>query len=248
VKGVIVSAFSKDGISWRREGRICVGPVPPHALHRVLAPDVVRLDDGSFRMYFEGRIDQRSESILSAVSIDGLSWEIEQGVRLQDKSREIGYGTPCCVRIAGNEWRIYFHRRQKNRIEIISAMSSDGLRWRVEAGVRIAEVNQGGRGMVYSPFVYRSDDGSWKMLYAQWSGFFKKKGRILAARSKDGLRWIKETEPVLSPGGPLDAEHCSEPCLLRLSDGSWRLFYEGKDKSGHWRILSASAIKPVKIS
>ncbi len=38
-----------------------------------------------------------------------------------------------------------------------------------------------------------------------------------------------------------DREKCSEPCVIRLPDGRYRMFYEACDEHAVWRILSATA-------
>ena len=81
------------------------------------------------------------------------------------------------------------------------------------------------------------------MLYAAW-GQPRAGGRILRATSKDGIEWEKRSPPVLVPGANYDNRHCSEPCLLGLADGSWRLFYEACDANGVWRILGGTATHP----
>ena len=241
VNGVIVSASSRDGMTWERDGKICVGPNPPFATHRTLAPDVVRLPDGRFRMYFEGRSGNHSDVILSALSENGQSWTVEEGVRLHDGENRIDFGTPACVRLPGRKgWRLYHHARDPRRCEIWSAFSTDGLRWEREPGVRISQTRPEESYGAYSPHVIPTARGFWRMVYSGWCRHPEMRGRILAARSEDGLSWQKEADVVLEPGLELDAIHCSEPCLLRLANGRWRLFYEASDRKGRWRILGAT--------
>ena len=241
VNGVIVSASSQDGVTWERDGKICVGPNPPFATHRSLAPDVVRLPDGGFRMYFEGRSGNHSHVILSALSENGQSWTVEEGVRVHDDENKIDFGTPACVRLPDRGgWRLYFHARDTQRCEIWSASSEDGLEWEREPDVRISQTRPEEVHGAYSPHVIQTSRGFWRMVYSGWSRNPEMRGRILAARSDDGLFWEKEAGVVLEPGFELDAVHCSEPCLLRLPNGRWRLLYEASDKKGRWRILGAS--------
>jgi hypothetical protein len=47
---------------------------------------------------------------------------------------------------------------------------------------------------------------------------------------------------VLDFGGEFDREKCSEPCLIQLPDGRYRMFYEASDEHAVWRILSATSV------
>jgi predicted GH43/DUF377 family glycosyl hydrolase len=242
VQGVIVSAKSADGFFWKREESIRVGAVKPYASVRVLSPDIVRLPDDGYRMYFEGRSEIGLECILSAVSDDGVSWSVEDGVRLIAKSGDMGFGTPCCIRLEDKRgWRLYFHARNNERYEIWSALSMDGIHWTMEEGRRIEQNRPEESYAAYSPYVLPLPMGGWRMYYAGWSSGPNSRGRILAAYSEDGLNWKKEPGVVLEPDDGLDARHCSEPCLLKLNDGRWRLIYEGKGSDGSWRILGATS-------
>ena len=85
-QGYILSAVSDDGLEFRKEPGIRVGPDPsvPNRSRRTLAPTVTHLPDGRWRMYFESRGPaDRPTVICSAVSTDLLDWEIEDGIRLE---------------------------------------------------------------------------------------------------------------------------------------------------------------------
>ncbi len=65
----VFSAISTDGINWKKEE----GTRKEFATF----PDVIKLADGRFRMYF-----QNAGVIKSAISTDGLSWTDESGTRI----------------------------------------------------------------------------------------------------------------------------------------------------------------------
>ncbi len=84
-QGYILSAVSVDGIDFEVEPGIRVAPDPASSFMdlRVLAPTVTRLDDGRWRMYFEGRSSADKPKVIgSAISKDMLDWQVEEGVRL----------------------------------------------------------------------------------------------------------------------------------------------------------------------
>ncbi|MBI2595232.1 hypothetical protein HYW46_00665 [Candidatus Daviesbacteria bacterium] len=72
----IYSSTSTNGINWTKEGGI--------RKEMVTFPDVVKLADGTWRMYF-----QNAGIIKSAVSKDGLTWTDEPGVRVTNS--ELGF-------------------------------------------------------------------------------------------------------------------------------------------------------------
>jgi len=240
VIGEIVSAFSQDGFAWEREAGVRIPCFAQYAENRVMAPDIIRMPDGTFRMYFEGRTNGVPEIIVSAFSKDGLLWNIDPGVRLKDESHQIGFGTPCCVQLPHNQgWRMYFHALSKEKYEIWSAVSMNALDWKIEPGVRISQTRDEEKYAAYSPFVIPLLNGQWRMYYGGWASQPALRGCILSAVSSDGIVWEKESSVILEPDNLWDSVHCSEPCLLHLKDGRWRLFYEACDENDSWRILGA---------
>ena len=75
------------------------------------------------------------------------------------------------------------------------------------------------------------------------------RGYVFTATSADGVRWDKNPVPVIAPGSAWDQVKCSEPALLELDDGSFRLFYEACDgtqveppETGVWKNDSFGVI------
>jgi len=122
----------------------------------------------------------------------------------------------------------------------VSATSEDGLHFELESGVRIPQETRYEDYAVYAPEVIRLADGTYRMYYAAWT-HDPMHGRIFTAVSVNGLHWAKDPEPCLDIGGPWDQTHASEPCVIDLDDGRFRLFYEACDANGRWRILSATS-------
>jgi len=254
-RAVIRSAVSEDAVEWKREPGERIQPFGPHAKLRVLCPDVVTRPKRGYRMYFEATSPQRPAVVLSAISSDGLDWTPESGARIEDESES--FGSPRCLPMEFKEgdarsqprgYRLYFHRRPFPErpgldagLQIRSAISEDGLDFEFEPGARLVQENACESYALYAPEVLQLGDGSYRMYYAAWS---EKPwhGRIFSARSWDGLVWQKEKEPCLEFGGLWDAVKVSEPCVIGLRDGRYRMFYEGCDEHGNWRILSATSL------
>jgi len=101
----------------------------------------------------------------------------------------------------------------------------------------------------FAPEVLRIVGGGYRMYYALYSA--PNRASILSAVSDDALKWRKEAEPVISPGGVWDAAKCSEMCAIRLAcrEGQaprYRMFYEACDgtaagERGVWRIAGATS-------
>ncbi|MEO6206584.1 MAG: hypothetical protein ABIP77_01360 [Candidatus Limnocylindrales bacterium] len=247
---VILSSFSPDGSQWQEEPGIRLAPHGPDASIRVVCPDVIPMDGGGYRMYFEGQPRDRASVILSAVSEDGLDWRPEAGVRFEGPRR---YGSPRCLPVSDDptakiRYRLYFHsysHRLRMGLDagnhIVSAVSADGLSFEAEPGVRIGQEGELQTFAVYAPEVLRLGDGSFRMYYAGWQ-VDPVRGRIFSASSRDGVAWQRDPKVNLAFGGPYDAEKCSEPCVTRLPDGRHRMFYEACDEHAVWRILSATTV------
>jgi hypothetical protein len=149
---------------------------------------------------------------------------------------------------AAVRFRLYFHSyshplRMAPDAEnhIVSAVSSDGLSFQAEPGVRIRQEGPLQTFAVYAPEVLRLGDGSYRMYYAGWQ-VDPVRGRIFSATSGDGVAWRRDPGIIVDVGGRFDAEKCSEPCVIRLPDGRYRLFYEACDTDAVWRILSATSV------
>lgn len=245
--GHILSAYSADGSAWTLDEGVRVDVHGPHACQRTLCPDVVPMPDGGYRMYYEARTPDAPTVILSATSADGLAWELEDGVRIADGVWS--YGSPRCVYFPtdrGLVYRLYFHHYSfplKSGLDaqnhIVSAVSRDGLNFEIEPGVRIAQETERETYAVYAPEVVRLGDGSFRMFYAGWAEGID--GGIFTAISDDGIAWTKSPVPLLDLDSRLDCRMVSEPCVIELPDGRFRMFYEARDAEGRAQILSASS-------
>jgi len=243
----ILSAVSADGESWTPEPGVRLSPQAGGAGdYRVVSSEVVPTTDGRLRMYYECCRGPQSiqNTILSAISDDGLDWRLEPGVRLEIAGRNLA--SPRIIHFPDGICRLYVLDRGRG---IISAASIDGLHFELEPGLRIAQGDQYDALTAFAPEIVRIANAGYVMYYAGYSA--SNRAHILRAESADGLVWRKSPEPVLSPGGPWDAAKCSEMCLYPLPTGSegrirYRMVYEACDgtaenERGVWRIASATS-------
>ena len=245
----ILSAYSQDGFVWVPEPGVRLSPQEGGAGDlRVVSSEVVPVGDGrQLRMYFECCAGSQAvtNSIRSATSADGLTWTMDAGVRVASVGRN--YAAPRIVFLDDGRCRMYLFERGQG---IISLVSSDGLEFHPEPGLRIAQDGPYDRHCAFAPEIVRIADTGYVMYYAGYGR--PDRADILRAVSSDGLTWKKEPEPVIAPGpGGWDAAKSSEMCLIRLPGPStnvprYRMFYEACDGTainsrGVWRIAAATS-------
>ena len=129
-------------------------------------------DGEQSRIYFR-RWDEADMALFTAVSADGLDWH--------GLSRCSGYGVagfatvafPRFVRSADKTWRMYF---SESRVEscigtrVASAISTDGVRWQREEGIRLTPGGRYDPHGAFCPDVI-AGQGNWRMYYG---GFWEK--------------------------------------------------------------------------
>jgi hypothetical protein len=243
----ILSATSVDGVAWRPESGVRLAPQQGGAGDfRVVSSEVVpTAQAGRLRMYYECCDGHQSKqnSIRSAVSEDGLTWNVESGARMELRDRNLS--SPRIVFLDDRRCRLYCGQHGSG---IISAVSEDGgLTFSLEADVRIATNQQLDRLAAFAPEILRLSEGGYRLFYAGYSE--PTRACILTAVSEDGLNWQKSFQPVLAPSSVWDAVKCSEMCVIWSPDdqdpaSSFRMFYESCDgtsqcQRGVWRIASA---------
>jgi len=245
ITGGIRSAVSNNGQDWRWEPGKRVFPDHETGEISTVSPDVVRLNDGSYRMYYQSRSLGECDVVRSAFSADGLRWRIEKGMRFGQPFAN--YGSPKCMPLEGGGYRLYFHEYPapfKAGLDagnnIISAISQDGLLFSRESGVRISQQSSSESYAVYAPEVLRLSSGLYRMYYSGWS-CDPRYGRIFSATSTDGIKWTKTLGVCLDIGGRLQEKKVSEPSVVQLSDHSYDMYYEASDQFDRWRIFRAQS-------
>ena len=261
-KGYILSAFSTDAEHWEKEPGVRMDAGGEGARHFIWSPDIIPLADGRYRMYYEGKTEHEGgevkAAIVSSISDDGLVWEREPGLRLAADSAS--YLAPRCLHLdpdAAPAFRLYASSYPYpdapappgdfNDKNIVSAVSGDGLSFELEPGIRVPQTRDIESSAVYAPEVLRLGEGGLRMYYAGWTpapevpAGSKNHGRIFSAFSQDGLEWVKDPGICIDNGGRWDGAKASEPCVIDLPDGRFRMFYEACDLEGRWRIASATS-------
>lgn len=118
----VYSAYSTDSLVWQREGLRYqnLGP-PDYGFTSV--PDVVRLPDGRYRLYYTG--GEMKNATLSAISADGLTFTREEGIRLEPAV------DPNVLLLPDGTYRMFYSILPSlgNPQAIYTAISDDGLTW-----------------------------------------------------------------------------------------------------------------------
>jgi hypothetical protein len=70
----IISAVSHDGLTFELEPGVRIAPEGPFDRLTAFAPEILRLPDGGYRMYYAGYGKPQRADILTATSHDGLNW------------------------------------------------------------------------------------------------------------------------------------------------------------------------------
>ena len=129
----IYSSTSRDGRTWRSDGRVLAGSFS--------GPDVVRLPTGGYRMYLNGSATTAGTTVWGVVSYtshDGATWQPESGLRLLTSWLRAGerFGFTSTTHLPGGTWLMayevdrdgrYLPNVPTGRAEIRWATSSDGL-------------------------------------------------------------------------------------------------------------------------
>ncbi len=256
----IVSASSSDGATWTPDDGVRLAPREGGAgdfrvVSSEVVPDPAR--PAGLRMYFESCPGSQGvrNSIRSAVSRDdGLTWSVEPGARLEADAAN--FMAPRIVFLDDGRCRLYCGERG---VGIVSAVSTDGVHFTREPGVRIAQDGPFDTVAAFACDVVRLPAGAtarYAMYYAGYGA--PDRASVLRAESDDGLIWRKAAEPVISPGpaGGWDAAKASEVCLLRLPPGAadgpvFRMLYEACDGTapgarGVWRIAGATSLARMR--
>lgn len=226
------------GVRWTKDATPAIEFNPLVPSNGVLTPNVVALAEGGYRMYYTGFAPGTTKTdllghILSAYSADGSAWTLDEGVRVDVHGPHASQRTLCpdVVPIPGGGYRMYYEARTPDAPTVIlSATSGDGLAWNLDHGVRIGDGvwSYGSPRCVYFP----TDRGLVYRLYFHHYSFplasaLDAQNHIVSAVSPDGLNF--EIEPGVRIAQETERETYAvyAPEVVRLGDGSFRMFYAG---------------------
>ncbi len=194
---------------------------------------VVRLEDGSYRMYGEKEGD-----VVSYVSTDGLSWRKEDGIRMA------GAAFPFVQTLQDGRFRMFYVPSKKARTpqnKVLSAISKDGVFFERETGERYIGGSELER-TLQAPRVIATRNGGYRMYLTALSGPPEDELALtLSAYSSDGFNFVREEGIRLDPREtPLMGRRAAHAYPLSHAGGI-RLYFAGAHAQGGGGILSAES-------
>lgn len=246
-----------DPVHWERSGPVFDNGAPGSFDGKwCVIPHLVRMEDGSERIYYTGNSGigsslDRFPGLGVAISEDGRAYRKYAGNPIIPVTGKAG--APDRLGIAGGsvmraaladgtkEWRYYytgcptlgediFLDQQKI---ICLAVSRDGLNWEKRGAVMYRNPNRDYENVaVAGPVVHQHEDGSFRMWYSaigtRW-GYYS----ICYAESEDGIHWRRGTEYGDNlqlgpdPKSAWENQMVEYPSVIAEGEHRLRLFYTG---------------------
>jgi len=145
-----------------------------------------------------------------------------QDVQAESKWQEKGvaisgqYADAEVVDLGNGQYRMYYSIEPEvpgNNLEVYSAVSSDGINWEKESGIR--------KTFATFPDIVKLPDGRWRM-------YFQNAGVIKSAISTDGLSWTDEPGVRIGKSeSGFNLEDVGAQGTIRLDDGTYIMLYRG---------------------
>ncbi len=235
--GGILSAISKDGLSFTKENGVRISSGGNGTDEMIVSdPAALKLNDGRMRMYYKGATGfggpgQAVHSIFSAISSDGLHFK-KEGKRIDSlKTSDDGWASvPDAILLPSGKVRIYYVSNGDDVLHgIVSALSEDGLNFTREGPVLTGFVD---------PAIIRLTSGEYLMVAVSFP--MSSKGRLTDARpgiysftSTDGIKFTNRLPVLLG-------ENNIDPAVIEISPGTYRVFYWNLNEE---RILSLTGTR-----
>ena len=219
----VYSSTSTDGKSWTKD--------PGTRKTMVTFPEVVKLSDGRYRMYF-----QSGGVIKSAISTDGLTFTDEAGTRI-DKTNELGLtfdNVAAPTIYAETDSFVMVYRGtvntpyvgekvpNQNTQILLWATSVDGLTW-TKKGLAVDSRNATLYSLADGPELFVWKDGSVKLSFWSYQGVYWSTFEDGAFSTPEKVFALAESTtmnkfPTPTPGDPTYAEF----------NGVWYMYYGQK--------------------
>ena len=203
--------------------------------HSVLTPTLLRNPDGStlrengrLRMWFSSTWfagDSDLHTLHETTSEDGIHWSDPSPALLKNVY------APTVIK-TGTTYQLWYTDVGAEPWIIRHATSQDGTKWRVTAEPSIVVDQPWERDRLFYPTVLQIDG-----IYLMWYGsYWSERPNTTAlgfAVSLDGLKWYKRSQnPVFrpDPGRAWESHYVTSQSIMRLPDGSFRMWYASRTK------------------
>src|SRR3990167_2439312 len=214
--GGILSAISDDGMTFTKEQGVRISPGTGFESN-VCDPTVVDLSDGRMRMYYKGADNQNAgpgqsiHKIYSAISSDGLTFQ-KEGLRIDSETNgDNGWASvPDAIILSDGRVRIYYVTASGMEHGIGSAISSDGLSFVKEEGLRVPNL--------VDPALVKIGDRYVLFAASIDERFAALPKGIYYLESSDGLKFGEATAVI-------QEENVYDPSVLKVDEKTIRVFY-----------------------
>jgi predicted GH43/DUF377 family glycosyl hydrolase len=243
--GRILAAVRRPGAAWERLGvAIDAGFAGDSDRYGVESPSVVHTP-GGYLMAYAG-FDGEATRLHMATSDDGQRWTAQGTILQRGPDEALGASHPCLLHTEAGWWLFfcgYDGSHDSRHAAILAAVSPTGASWD-----RVGKILEpvAGELAVSHPCVIEIAR-TFYMFYASDDGGT---GSVAMATSADGLSWNRHGTVLAASGDGAEEGGVSSPCVVRLHDGSLRMWYAalaGGDATLAYRIFSASFAGPWSI-
>lgn len=212
----ILSAVSDDGLSFTKEQGVRISPGAGFETV-VCDPTIVDLPNGNIRMYYKGADSmnpgpgQSIHKIYSATSSDGLTFQ-KEGLRIDSETNgDNGWASvPDAIILPDGRVRLFYVTAAEIEHGIGSAISSDGLNFAKEPGMRV--------GNLVDPALVKVKDKYLLFAASIDERFASLPKGIYYLESADGLNFA---EPI----AVFQGDNVYDPSVLKIDENTIRVFY-----------------------
>jgi predicted GH43/DUF377 family glycosyl hydrolase len=224
--GRILEAVQRPGRRWEGRGlSIDAGFAGESDAYGVESPSVVATAEG-YLMAYAGS-DGADTRLHMATSVDGRLWKSLGTFMERGEEDAVGATHPFLLATSQGWWLFYSGydgSGNGRRSSILAAVSDSGVSWD-----RVGPVLEPGDDeiAVYEPWVV----GAQRRMEMFFVSDDDRRTTIQMATSEDGISWNRRG--IMLPGSGEDVDTLEErsPCVLRLNDGTLRLWFAARPTS-----------------
>jgi predicted GH43/DUF377 family glycosyl hydrolase len=243
--GRILAAVRRPGGAWEPLGvAIDAGLAGGSDQYGVESPCVVHTP-GGYLMAYAG-FDGDATRLHMATSEDGRRWTAQGTIMQRGPDEALGASHPCLLNTDAGWWLFfcgYDGSHDSRHAAILAAVSPTGASWD-RVGTVLEPV--AGELAVSHPCVIEIAR-TFYMFYASDDGGTPS---VAVATSADGLSWHRHGTVLAASGGWVEEGGVYSPCVVRLHDGSLRMWYAALaagDAALAYRICSARFAGPWSV-
>lgn len=218
----ILEGRKRSGGKWERLGvAIDAGFAGESDDYGVESPCVVKTPGGYLMAYagFDGEVTR----LHMATSRDGHAWDAQGTIMQRGAEDSLGASHPSLV-VTAERWWLFFSgydgSRDARRASVVAAVSRTGASW--DRLGTVLEPEQDELAATHPCVLDLSR--TFYMFYASDDG---RQVSVDLATSRDGMSWERRGVTLAPSGRGPDGLGAHSPCVVRLSDGSLRMWYAG---------------------